>query len=236
MNQKITSPDSEEQKKIHSIKGMLWFVVFVAIIFLVVLATLKQIDLRSLQNWEYLRQTLVDLGFAGIFVFILMVSILPFFSSLILLIMTGSAVFGPFYGFLFSYIGTFINANLVYLLVRSLSIESIWGTEGKAYKIKKAIQEKGYPIVLIFQLVTVIPFVLVNGGAGAAGIKWRSFIKATSIGVLPCVFIFTFVGDKVISNIFSPEIYLAGVIALILCITFISLKKTNIKKKGKTLP
>jgi uncharacterized membrane protein YdjX (TVP38/TMEM64 family) len=215
------------------------FTVFIAIIFFAILVTLKIVNPYPLQGWVYLRLTLSDLGLTGVFIYIAIISFLPLFSPLSLLIVTGAAAFGPFYGIMLSYIGTIINANITYFLVKALSIDHAWGNPQEAprsYKIKIAIQKRGYLIVLFFQLITIIPFVLINGAAGTAGISWRAFMKATSIGILPCVFMYTFIGEKMASSMFSPELYITCVSVAALCIIGIAIRKAYVKDSRKALP
>jgi|GEM_PF-454976 len=213
--------------------------VFIAIIFFAILVTLKIVEPYPLQDWIYLRLTLADLGLTGAFIYIAIVSFLPLFTPLSLLIVTGAAAFGPFYGLVLSYIGAIINANIAYFLVKALSIEHAWGDPQEApqsYKVKISIQRRGYLIVLFFQLITIIPFVLVNSAAGAAGISWREFMKATSIGILPCVFIYTFIGEKMVSSMFSPELYITCVSVAALCIIGIAIRKAHVKDGRKAIP
>lgn len=221
------------------IRRVFSFTVFIAIIFFAILVTLKIVEPYPLQDWVYLRLTLSDLGLLGALIYIAITSILPLFAPLSLLIVTGAAAFGPFYGILLSYIGAIINANITYFLVKSLSIEHAWGDPQEAprsYKIKISIQRRGYLIILFFQLITIIPFVLINSAAGAAGISWRPFMKATGIGILPCIFIYTFIGEKIATNMLSPELYITCVSVAALCIIGIAIRKSHIKDRKKGIP
>ena len=199
--------------------------VFAAIILFAILVAAGVFDPYPLRNWVNLRLALTNLGIIGALFYILLVSILPLYSSLILLIITGSVAFGPVYGGILAYIGVIINANLAFFLVKSLSIEHLWGKKEKSQRIKEAIQRRGYPIVLLLQLITVIPFVLINSAAGAAGIPWRSFMKATMIGILPCIILSSLIGEEVITSIASPRLYVAFVSILAACILLIALRR-----------
>jgi uncharacterized membrane protein YdjX (TVP38/TMEM64 family) len=208
--------------------------ILVFIAFVSVLGLFKIIDPYPLKDWIYFRLTLQDLGVLGGIIFILMVAVLSLISPISLFIMTGSASFGPILGMILSYIGALLNANLTFFLVKALLIEHEWGLDKKTSRIKGIIQNNGYPLVLVLQLITVIPFVAINSAAAVSGVKWRDFIKATSMGVLPCVVIYSFLGDFVVSSLLSPRVYFAFMTVIVVFIIVVALKrKRNIRLSGK---
>jgi len=202
--------------------------VLIVITFFSVLGMFSIIDPYPLKDWIFLRLTLIDLGFFGGIVFVLSMSVLSLVSPISLFIMTGSASFGPFYGIILSYIGALLNANLTFYLVKALSIDRKWERDRKSVRIRRNIKSRGYPLVLFLQLITVIPFVAINSAAAAAGVRWKDFMKATSMGVLPSILIYSFIAEKVASRYISPRIYFAFIIVMALYLIIIALRK---KKK-----
>jgi len=214
---------------------MLSLAILVLISFFSILGLFNIADPYPLKGWVYLRLTLNDLGVFGGIIFVLLMAIMSLVTPISLFIMTGSASFGPFIGMLLSYIGIILNANLTFLLVKALSIEHEWGHDRRSLRIKEGIQSNGYPLVLILQLVTFIPFIAINSAAAAAGVKWKDFMKATSMGVLPCIAIFSLLGETIISDFVSPRIYFAFISLLAICIMVVALKKRNTHLRGKRL-
>ncbi len=106
-------------------------VVLGVIAFLSILGGFQVANPQILTDWIHLKFTLKDMGFSGMLSYIAMVSILPLFSPLTLVIITGSAIFGPVKGFFLSYIGCIINANIAYILVKALSIETPWSNSSR---------------------------------------------------------------------------------------------------------
>lgn len=207
------------------LRRALSFAVFSCATFLAVLSFLSLIDPYPLKDWNYLRLSLQEMGFAGPLVFILLVAVLPLFSPLSLLIVTGSATFGALPGLILSYLGSLINANIAFFLVKALGVEDRWGNKDRQAAIKKSIQRHGYPIVLVLQLVAVFPFVAVNSAAAAAGVEWRDFMKATLVGVLPSMTIYSFFGERIVIEFFSPRAYFAVIIVVFLAIVLLALRK-----------
>jgi uncharacterized membrane protein YdjX (TVP38/TMEM64 family) len=195
--------------------------------FISILGMFEILNPYPLKDWIYLKITLNSMGLTGVLTYISMVAVLPLFSPLTLIIVTGAAAFGPVKGFFFSYIGCMLNANIAYLLVKVLSIEDRWGNGRRSIHVKNAIQQHGYIIVMSLQLITIIPFTLINAAAAGSGISWKDFMKATSIGLGPCILLYSVMGTRLISGMVSPRIYFAGVFVIILLLIVIALRKKN---------
>jgi uncharacterized membrane protein YdjX (TVP38/TMEM64 family) len=196
--------------------------------FISILGMLQILNPYPLKDWIYLKIALNNMGFSGVLTYIMMLAILPLFSPLTLIIVTGAAAFGPVKGFIFSYIGCILNANIAYILVKVLSIEERWGNGRRSIQVKNAIQRHGYIIVMSLQLITIIPFTLINAAAAGSGISWKDFMKATTIGLCPCILLYSVMGTRLISNMVSPRVYFAGVFVMILLLVVIALRKKKV--------
>ena len=122
------------------IKRGLSLVVLGMITFLSIWVGFQIINPRILTDWIHLKLTLTDMGFSGALTYLLMVTILPLFSPIALVIVTGSAAFGPFKCFFLSYIGCLINANITFFLVRALSVQKEWGNGRRSIQVIKTFQ------------------------------------------------------------------------------------------------
>ncbi len=209
------------------LRRILSFVILLSIIFFSILVSLKIADPYPLRRWINLRLSIEDLGLVGVFIYLVMVSILPLFSPLSILIVTGSVVYGAFYGMILSYLGLFINANITYIMVKALLVDRAWGNSGWLAEFKDKIKRHGYPIVLLLQLITILPFVMVNAAAAGSGVSWKDFSKATCIGVLPTVFIFNFLGNSLVYKTVSPEMYVSCISVLAACLILLAVKKRD---------
>ncbi|MEA2102591.1 MAG: VTT domain-containing protein [Thermodesulfobacteriota bacterium] len=217
-------------KSTSEIKRGLSLGILGVIAFLSALGIFHVVDLYPLKDWINLNLTLNDMGISGWLTYILMVAILPLFSPLTLVIVTGSAAFGPLKGVILSYIGCIINANIAYLLVKALSIENAWGNSRRGSQIKNAIKQHGYILVMCLQLITIIPFTMINATAAGSGVSWKDFMKATSVGICPCILLYSFMGNKLVSNMVSPSVYFAGIFVLILLLIVISQRKKGVQR------
>ncbi len=203
--------------------------------FFSILGIIHYIDPYPLKNWLCLRIALQKIGLSGLFVFVLCVATMPLAAPLSLLIMAGSSAYGAPLGIVLSYVGCILNANLVYFLVRGLHLEDSWGGSRRSLRVRNAIRKNGYVLVLVFQLITIIPFMVINSAAAATGVRWRDFMKATAFGIIPSIVVFSYIGEAMLEAVFSPRFYFALVFCATMVITTAAFRKKNAQLKGKSL-
>jgi uncharacterized membrane protein YdjX (TVP38/TMEM64 family) len=219
----------------HQIRRFLCVFLLSIIGFFSIMGIFSYIDPYPLKDWIHLRIMLQKVGVSGAVLFIFCVAIMPLAAPLSLLIMAGSSVYGAPLGMALSYVGCMINANLVFFLVKTLGVETAWGHGKKTYRVKNAIKENGYPLVLILQILTIVPFTAINFAAAASGVCWRDFMKATILGIVPGIAIFSLLGHMVLTQFFTPRFYFSFICAAVFMITLVALIKKNTQLRNKTI-
>jgi len=109
-----------------------------------------------------------------------------------LLTTLGAALFGPYRGFLFVWLGAMLGATGAFLIGRYLGREfaaSLIGDRLKKYD--DAIERNGFATVLYLRLV-YFPFTPMNFGMGLTKVSFRDYLWGTGLGILVGTFIFTF--------------------------------------------
>lgn len=104
----------------------------------------------------------------------------------------GAAIFGPYWGFLWVWIGAMIGAGAAFFIGRTLGREfaaSLVG--GKLQKYDDAIARNGFTTVLYLRLV-YFPFTPMNFGMGLTKVRFRDYLSGTGLGIVVGTFIFTF--------------------------------------------
>lgn len=104
----------------------------------------------------------------------------------------GAAIFGPYWGFLWVWIGAMIGAGLSFFIGRTLGREfaaSLVG--GKLRKYDDAIEHNGFATVLYLRLI-YFPFTPMNFGMGLTKVRFRDYLSGTGLGIIVGTFIFTF--------------------------------------------
>jgi len=104
----------------------------------------------------------------------------------------GAAIFGPYYGFVYVWIGAMLGASGAFIIGRTLGREfaaSLIGNRLKKYD--DAIARNGFATVLYLRLV-YFPFTPMNFGMGLTKVTFRDYFLGTGLGIIVGTFIFTF--------------------------------------------
>jgi uncharacterized membrane protein YdjX (TVP38/TMEM64 family) len=104
----------------------------------------------------------------------------------------GAAIFGPYWGFLWVWIGAMIGSAGAFIIGRTLGREfaaSLIGDRLKKYD--QAIERNGFATVLYLRLV-YFPFTPMNFGMGLTRVRFVDYMTGTGLGIIVGTFIFTF--------------------------------------------
>jgi uncharacterized membrane protein YdjX (TVP38/TMEM64 family) len=104
----------------------------------------------------------------------------------------GAAIFGPYWGFLYVWVGAMIGASTAFFVGRSLGREFASSLIGdRLRKYDDAIERNGFATVLYLRLV-YFPFTPMNFGMGLTKVRFRDYFFGTGLGIIVGTFIFTF--------------------------------------------
>jgi len=104
----------------------------------------------------------------------------------------GAAIFGPYWGFIWVWIGAMLGSAGGFLIGRTLGREfaaSLIGDRLKKYD--EAIGRNGLAAVLYLRLV-YFPFTPMNFGMGLTRVRFVDYLAGTGLGIIVGTFIFTF--------------------------------------------
>ena len=104
----------------------------------------------------------------------------------------GAAIFGPYWGFLYVWIGAMLGSSAAFIIGRTLGREfaaSLIGDRLKKYD--DAIERNGFATVLYLRLV-YFPFTPMNFGMGLTKVRFWDYFFGTGLGIIVGTFIFTF--------------------------------------------
>jgi len=107
-------------------------------------------------------------------------------------------VFGPMWGALLSWSTTLIGSSLCFVLARSLgkpfALKIVGGSLDRA---EKFFRRYGLHAMFLVRMVPFVPFDAVSYGAGLVGVPYKNFITATSIGIIPSILAYSYLGSMV---------------------------------------
>ena len=181
-----------------------------------------------------LRGWICGYGIFGPLVFILMYGLLVTFGfPAVLCSAAGGLVFGRFYGTAYNLFGACLGASGAFWIARFLAQDFIAKKFAAAKwfdSFSQGIEKDGFYYMLFVRLLPVFPFNGTNYASGVTNIRYRHFLLATMIGMLPYDFALTNavveVGEAAAHGFkLSP-----GLVAALTLLAFVSLVPVRIKK------
>lgn len=104
----------------------------------------------------------------------------------------GAAIFGPYWGFVWVWIGAMVGSAAAFVIGRTLGREFASSLIGdKLKKYDDAIARNGFATVLYLRLV-YFPFTPMNFGMGLTKVRFSDYLFGTGLGIIVGTFIFTF--------------------------------------------
>jgi uncharacterized membrane protein YdjX (TVP38/TMEM64 family) len=106
-------------------------------------------------------------------------------------------LFGVPLGMGIAFVGVTIGAAAAFLIARYLArerVERAASRDRRFAALDRAIAEKGWRIVILLRMSAVVPFVLSNYVYGLTGLRFRQYIGASAVGMVPLLFLFTSLG------------------------------------------
>ena len=136
------------------------------------------------------------------------------------------AAFGPFKGFLYSYVATLCSATVNFQLARLLGADWMRRRGFPAFdRISGIVGRNGFMTSLLVRVVPSAPFVVVNAGLGLTETSYLAFIAGTAAGIIPKTAIIALLG-KVVERATSGDVtaiaYLAGAMLLWLSLAVVA--------------
>lgn len=174
-----------------------------------------------LTDLESVRTFILSFGILAPVIYIIMFTLVPLtlFPDAILAISAGT-IFGVFWGSVYTMIGALCGAALSFSIARYLGRDWVMKLiHHKAQWFEEGVEKQGFLIILVLRLVPLIPFDIISYGAGLSKIKFKDFIVASLIGIIPGVVIYVNLGDKAL-DVHSPSFIIS--IALLIGLFSIS--------------
>ena len=103
-----------------------------------------------------------------------------------LLSAVAGALFGLVGGIALSWVASMVSAVVTFLIARRLGREAVAAMTGpRIDKVEELLRRQGVLAVVVARLTPVLPFTVVNYGAGVSAITMRDFVLGTAVGILP---------------------------------------------------
>ncbi|MCF6137343.1 TVP38/TMEM64 family protein [Pseudalkalibacillus berkeleyi] len=189
------------------------------ILFLILIGNKVNHDPEQLRNW------FISFGIFSPLMYVVFCSLRPviLFPFLILTV-AGGLAFGPIFGTLLTIIGGLIGASISFYISRKygdlLKIES----RERFQALTQKIDQKGFQYVLILRLVPLLNFDIVSYSSGLTSIRYKPYILATSVGMIPGTVGLNYIGSSLVS-VNMKEMIIVLALLFIVFILSIGLKR-----------
>lgn len=109
------------------------------------------------------------------------------------LVFASGAVFGTFWGWIYSLAGATLGSGLSFWISRRLGHELIahWLGEERLSRVEKLVARHGFWTVFRLRFAP-IPFVSINAGAALAGMRFMRFLAASTLGLAPSLWVYNY--------------------------------------------
>ena len=193
-------------KKLYKILGAL--IVIIAIIISV--KSHKYISPNEIKNF------LIGFGIVAPIIYIILFTFVPltFFPDAVLAVSAG-LVFGVVPGIIYTMIGALSGGTLAFYISRKFGKDLIDKKISKYGKMQSLIEKRGFLLILCLRLIPLIPFDIISYVSGVTNVKYKDYILATLLGIIPGVVILVSLGDAV-SSAEQSKLYISLAALIIL--------------------
>jgi uncharacterized membrane protein YdjX (TVP38/TMEM64 family) len=212
-------------------------ILLLAVVLSAIFLPVEQI-VTGIQNWAETNQSsAIFIVTACIILGILL--LLP----MSLMTMLAGFLFGLAQGFLVVWFASLVASTIAFWIGRSFArpwIERKIQRKTTFVAIDRAIQRKGFLVVLLTRLVMVLPYPALNYSLGLTNVSMKDYILATNIGGVPPFFLFVYLGTTVsnIAAIINGDVRLEGnemLLGLTALLVVVGLVLLIVRIAGRTL-
>jgi len=143
----------------------------------------------KLQHPQALQTFILQLGWKGFLLDLLIISIQRLFPMIPFALLAGmnTLLFGWALGFALSLVGSLLGSALGFGLARTLGQEWARPKLAKLGKWAKLSEGKNFYLIVLARLIPILPAAAVNYAAGISPMKFASFFWASLLGKLPMI-------------------------------------------------
>lgn len=117
------------------------------------------------------------------------------------LTLAGGAVFGVVLGSFLNWMGATFGAVGGYWLARVIggdAVHRLLGTHSA--KLEQLNSRSGFTTIARLRLIPIVPFNVLDFACGLAAVPFRSYLLATTVGIIPATVIYTYFADSLLSG------------------------------------
>jgi len=121
--------------------------------------------------------------------------------------------FGPVLGGIVTWIGAMVAAILAFFLAKLIGfpfVSRLLPTKA-FHRMRNAVENHGPSTLVMVRMIPLIPFTVINYGAGVTTVSWRTFLWTSAVGMVPPTILWVALGDMMRTR---PALAIAFLIVL----------------------
>lgn len=175
-------------------------------------------------NIRSLKRFIGSYGKYSAIVLLIIYAVKPFvmlFPTWVLGVVSG-VLYGWFWGYIISLLGCFVSATVGYYVARFLGKDFVHKiTKGKLDKFDKVLEKDGFKILFLMRLPVIFPYDALSLACGLTSIRYRDFILASVLGVMPEMFAYNYFGNSFNTRHYKSLLIPITIIIILLVISYI---------------
>ncbi|OOE14331.1 TVP38/TMEM64 family protein [Fictibacillus arsenicus] len=185
-----------------------------------------------------LRDWVLSFGMVAPIIYILINVVRPFtLFPISVLSLAGGLAFGAVWGTVYTVFSATLGAVISFYLAKHLGarwLKKTTDAPSKIEKWQKQLKEKGFIYIFLLRVIPVLNFDLVSYVAGISRLKFRSYVFATMLGVLPGTLAYNLLGDSFIKGNGTAIAIAVCLVILAACIPILMKNKSLISGQIQT--
>lgn len=131
-----------------------------------------------------------------------------------ILIAASVVAFGPWSGFLYSWVATVVSAGVTYWLGRGPTARAVERLGGRTTeRLTRFVGKNAFYASFMIRNVPSAPFIVVNMAFGAARASFPMFLAGCALGVLPKTALVAFFGGSFMSAVRGDGVWTSAILA-----------------------
>jgi uncharacterized membrane protein YdjX (TVP38/TMEM64 family) len=153
----------------------------------------------------------------------------------VILTLAGGFLFGAGWATVFVNVGATTGATVAFLTARYLLRDTVEQKFGKwLVPFQEGFAKNAFSYLLTLRLIPLFPFFVVNLVSGVTRVSIRTYVAATSLGIIPGSFVYAYAGRQLgtinsLKEIASPNVIAAFVLLGLLALVPVIYKKYTAK-------
>lgn len=131
-----------------------------------------------------------------IFVLIYAAAVAVSVPGAVFLTLTCGFVFGTWLGGSLAVVGASIGAAIIFLAAKTALGDSLRDKAGPRMKrFEEGFHANAFNYLLVLRMIPIFPFWLINLAAAFLGVRFRTYVVATFLGIIPVTFVYASLGN-----------------------------------------